>query len=83
MSCDDEIKALMVDIRDNQRRSLEHQEEHLSITREQMERANRQVNDSLVMQKAAIDRAKQLTRIVIPVIALCIGMIVYLIVNYL
>ncbi len=83
MSCDDEIKALMVDIRDNQRRSLEHQEEHLSITREQMERANRQVNDSLVMQKAAIDRAKQLTRIVIPVIVLCIGMIVYLIVNYL
>ncbi len=83
MSCDDEIKALMVDIRDNQRRSLEHQEEHLSITREQMERANRQVTESLVMQKAAIDRAKQLTRIVIPVIALCIGMIVYLIVNYL
>ncbi len=83
MSCDNEIKAPLVEIRDNQRRSLEHQEEHLSITREQMERANRQVNDSLVMQKAAIDRAKQLTRIVIPVIALCIGMIVYLIVNYL
>ncbi len=83
MSCDNEIKAPLVEIRDNQRRSLAHQEEHLSITREQMERANRQVNDSLVMQKAAIDRAKQLTRIVIPVIALCIGMIVYLIVNYL
>lgn len=83
MSCDDEIKALLVEIRDNQRRSLERQEEHLAIAREQVERANRQVTESLAMQKTAIARAKQLARIVIPGIALCIGMIIYLIVKYL
>ena len=58
MSRDDEIKTLLVEIRDNQRRSLERQEEHLAIAREQVERANRQVTESIELQKVAIARAK-------------------------
>ena len=83
MSCDDEIKTLLVEIRDNQRRSLERQEEHLAIAREQVERANRQVTESIELQKVAIARAKQIARVALPGIALCIALVVYLIVKYL
>lgn len=83
MSCDDEIKALLVEIRDNQRRSLERQEEHLAIAREQVERANRQVTESIELQKVAIARAKQIARVALPGIALCIALVIYLIVKYL
>jgi len=83
MSCDDEVKALLVEIRDNQRRSLERQEEHLAIAREQVERANRQVTESIELQKVAIARAKQIARVALPGIALCIALVIYLIVKYL
>lgn len=83
MSCDDEIRALLVEIRDNQRRSLERQEEHLAIAREQVERANRQVTESIELQKVAIARAKQIARVALPGIALCIALVIYLIVKYL
>lgn len=83
MGCDDEIKTLLVEIRNNQCRSLEHQEEHLAIAREQVERANRQVTESIELQKVAIARAKQIARVALPGIALCIALVIYLIVKYL
>lgn len=83
MSCDDEIKSLLVEIRDNQRRSLERQEEHLAVAREQVERANQQVTESLALQNVALGRARQLARIVVPGILVCIGLVIYLIVKYL
>ena len=82
MGNDDELKQL-VEIRDNQRLSLQKQEEHLEVARQQIERARTQVAESIELQKVAIERAKSVARIAIPGVLLCIALIVYLIVTYL
>ena len=60
MGHDDELKQLLVEIRDNQRLSLQKQEEHLEVARQQIERARTQVAESIELQKVAIERAKVL-----------------------
>ena len=80
---DDDIKALLIEIRDNQRAALEQQQEHVAIAREQMERARDQIKESLRLQQLAIDRTKQVSRIAVPGIVICIVLIIFLIVTYL
>jgi hypothetical protein len=63
MNRDDEIKDLLIEIRDNQKLSLQRQEEHLEIARQQVDRANRQVTESIELQKLALTKAKQVARI--------------------
>ena len=58
MGHDDELKQLLVEIRDNQRLSLQKQEEHLEVALQQIERARTQVAESIELQKVAIERAK-------------------------
>ena len=82
MQYDDEIKQLLTDIRDNQKLALKRQEEHLELTRMQVDRAGSQVKESIALQKEAMDRFKRVGRIVFPLILLCIGLIAYLIVRY-
>ena len=83
MSDKDEIRDLLKEIRDNQRLGLQRQEEHLAIAREQIERSRGQVQESIELQRQALGRAKIVSRIAIPGIALCIGLIIYLMVRYL
>jgi len=83
MNDEAEIKALLSEIRDNQRIALERQAEQLAVAREQLERARGQVAESLALQKQAMQRFKSLSWIVLPLVALCVGLIVYLIVRYL
>ena len=82
MNQDDEIKDLLIEIRDNQKLSLQRQKEHLEIARQQVDRANRQVTESIELQKLAIAKARQVARIAIPGIILCIALIIYLVVVY-
>ena len=82
MQHDDEIKQLLTDIRDNQKLALKRQEEHLELTRMQVDRAGSQVKESIALQKEAMDRFKRVGRIIFPLILLCIGLIAYLIVRY-
>jgi hypothetical protein len=82
MSDSPEIRDLLIEIRDNQRLSLQRQEEHLAIAREQIERSRNQIDQSLALQRQAIERVKRVSRIAIPGIVLCIALIVYLLVRY-
>lgn len=82
MSDKDEIRDLLIEIRDNQRLSLQKQEEHLAVAREQIDRARRQVQDSMELQRQAIDRVKRISRIAVPGIILCVILIAYLVVRY-
>jgi hypothetical protein len=82
MSDKDEIRDLLKEIRDNQRLALQRQEEYLAIAREQMDRSRGQVQESIELQRQAIRRAKSVTRIAIPGIAVCIALIIYLMVKY-
>ncbi|MEL7536206.1 MAG: hypothetical protein AAFZ58_14605 [Pseudomonadota bacterium] len=82
MSSDPDVKALLIEIRDNQRLSLERQEEHLAVAREQMERARDQIETSLKLQKEAVERAKQIGRVAVPGIAICLALIIFLLIRF-
>ena len=78
MSDREDIRDLLVEIRDNQRLSLQRQEEHLEIARKQIERSSGQVQESIELQRLAIDRVKKVSRLAIPGILFCIVLIIFL-----
>lgn len=78
----EEIKALLVEIRDNQRLALDRQEEQLAIAREQVSRSRKQVEESISLQRQAVDRFRKISRIAVPAILLCLALILYLVVTY-
>lgn len=78
-----EIRDLLVEIRDNQRLSLQRQEEHLALAKEQLERSREQVQESISLQHQAMHRVRRVSMIAIPGIILCVVLIVYLVVRYL
>ncbi len=79
----EDLKSLLIDIRDNQRLSLEKQDEHIALAQQQIDRAKVQVEESISLQREAIAKQKSITRIAFPGIVLCIGLIIYLILRYL
>lgn len=82
MSDSPEIRDLLIEIRDNQRLSLQRQEEHLAIAREQIDRSRIQVQESIALQRQAIQRVRRVSWVAIPGIVLCVLLIVYLLVRY-
>jgi t-SNARE complex subunit (syntaxin) len=82
MTDSSEIRDLLIEIRDNQRLSLQRQEEHLAIAREQIERSRNQVQESIELQRQAVARVKRISRIAVPGIVVCLLLIVYLLVRY-
>ncbi len=83
MTDKDAIQELLLEIRDNQLESLQQQKEQLAIAREQIERSRTQVQESIELQRLAIDRMKNISRIAVPGIILCFVLIIYLVVRYL
>jgi len=83
MNENEEILKLLTEIRDNQKVSLERQEEHLAIAREQIDRSRNQVEKSIALQQQAVERFKKISRIALPAIILCIALILYLVVRFL
>lgn len=82
MSTDDEVKQILREIRDDQRVSLRRQEEQLEIARQQLERAQTQVAESIGLQKEAMAKTRMISRIALPGVIFCIVLILYLIVKY-
>ena len=82
MSREDEILELLTDLRDGQREALKRQQEHVELAREQAERMRRTAEESLAIQRAAVERVKRASRIVLPLIGLLIALVVWLIVKY-
>jgi len=78
----EDIKQLLTDIRDNQQRSIVKQEEHIALTQQHLDRAKAQVEESIGLQREAIDKQRTITRIAIPGILACILAIIYLVVRY-
>ncbi|MDX1519831.1 MAG: hypothetical protein R3318_06870 [Gammaproteobacteria bacterium] len=82
MTDQEEIREILLEIRDNQLRAIENQEKHISLTQEQVERAKKQIEESIGLQRQAIEKTKTVMRIALPGIALCIALIIYLVVKY-
>jgi hypothetical protein len=82
MSREVEIVQLLTDLRDGQREALARQREQLELARAEAERMRRIADESVALQRAAIERAKGIGRIVLPLIVLLIALVVWLIVKY-
>jgi hypothetical protein len=82
MSDNEDIKSILTEILDNQRRALELHEAQLAIARDQLERSRQQIGESLALQREAIAKQRTVMRIAVPGIALCIAAILYLILRY-
>jgi t-SNARE complex subunit (syntaxin) len=78
----EDIKQLLVEIRDNQQRSIVKQDEHIALAQQHLERAKTQVEESIGLQREAIAKQRSITRIAVPGILACILAIVYLVVRY-
>ena len=70
------------DIRDGQREALNRQQEHIELAREQAERMRKTAEESVAIQRAAVERVKRASRIVLPLIVLLLALVVWLIVKY-
>ena len=79
----DEIRSILVEMRDDQRSSLEKQDEHIALAQQQLDRARTQVEESLDLQREAMAKQKTIIRIALPGVLACIALIIYLIVRYL
>ena len=78
----DEVKAILTEIRDDQKTSLEEQKKQVSLAQEQLDRARNQVEESLALQREAVSKQKIIIRVALPAIALCSLAIIYLIARY-
>jgi hypothetical protein len=59
------------------------QREQAGLAREQLERSRRAVEESIALQRQALEKQKGVMRIALPGIALCIALIAWLIFQYL
>ena len=79
----DEIRSVLIEMRDDQRLSIEKQDEHIALAQQQLDRARTQVEESLNLQREAMAKQKTIIRIALPGVLACIALIIYLIVRYL
>ncbi len=77
-----EVREILLEIRDNQLRAIENQEKHIALTQEQVERAKKQIEESIGLQRQAIEKTRSIMRIAIPGIIACIVAILYLVIRY-
>lgn len=82
MSRDEEIVQLLTDIRDTQREAVVRQREHLDLARAEAERMRRTAEEAVALQRTAVDRAKSIGRIVVPLILVLMALVAWLIVKY-
>jgi hypothetical protein len=78
MNQQDEVVSLLQRIEANQRTALTVQQEHLDLARAQLERSSQTIAESIELQRKAVARQAQLAKILLPIVALLLLLIVYL-----
>ena len=82
MSDHDRIIELLTSIEENQRKGLETQQHHLQIAQALLDRSNTTIEESIELQRTAVARQAQISRLVLPLIAVLFVLLVYLLVKY-
>lgn len=80
---DPELIDLLQSIHQTQQTALARQEEHLALFQAHLEETRQRIDESVELQRLAVDRQKQITRLALPLIAACVALIGYLVVAYL
>jgi hypothetical protein len=82
MTDTDRIQPILEQIEKNQRAALELQQTHLDVAQAQLERSNRSIQESLDLQRKAVARQAQLSKILLPIVAVLLILLVYLMVRW-
>ena len=82
MSDNDRVIELLARIEENQRKALEAQERHVQIAQAQLDRSNTTIQESLQLQRVSVSRQVQALKFILPLIALLLALLGYLLVKY-
>jgi hypothetical protein len=82
MNDSERIIALLERIDANQRKALEVQQQHLGLAQAQLDRTNKTIQESIELQRVAVARQAQVTKIVIPLIGVLLGLLGYLLIRW-
>jgi hypothetical protein len=77
-----QILETLREIRDGQREMLTHLAAQRALTEEQITRSRATIEESVGLQRLALQRQKTITLIAIPGILACIAAIAYLVLRY-
>ncbi len=81
-SSERESVELLREIRDGQREIIALLKQNRDLAQEQLGRSREKVEESIGLQKVALQRQRTVTLIAVPGIVACIAAIVYLLVRY-
>jgi len=76
------ILDVLREIRDGQREALSAMEKHRALVKEQIQVSRTNVEESIGLQRQALQRQMAITFIAVPGILACIAAIAYLLVRY-
>lgn len=82
MDKEQEILATLREIRDAQLEAAARQREALDILKANAERAASIGEESIALQRQAVERAKRIGAFALPAILICIGLLAYLLIRY-
>ena len=79
---DRQILDILRDMRDGQREALQVLSSHRALVEEQLQISRKTAEESVGLQRLALQRQKTITLIAIPGILACIAAIAYLVLRY-
>ena len=82
MDKSEETAALLAEIRDLLRQGAKQQAEVIEFMRADAEMRRAVIDRSVALQEVALRRQKSLSWIILPLIAVCLGVLAYLIYRY-
>jgi hypothetical protein len=82
MYMDNEILETLNEIRKARQKMMARQEEALQFLRDEAEKSTRIREEAILLQKQAVERSKRIAYLAVPLIFICAGMIVYLMIQY-
>ena len=75
---DERALALLTRIEENQRKAMEIAQQHLALTQAQLDRSSKSIQESLQLQRVAVQRQSLLTKFVLPVVVALILLLAWL-----
>ena len=82
MSTQDELVSLLQRIEANQQHALELQRTHLELAKAQQEQSRKTIEESITLQRAAVARQSQMAKVLLPVFAILLILLGYLLVRW-
>lgn len=78
MSSDEEISTLLKKIEANQQAAVALQREQLELAKAQFKRSSQSIEESIALQRSAVARQAQLTKVLLPIVGILLVLILYL-----